>query len=141
MNSQQETIWDSVIELTKLAQHRATDPLTWAVQLSSSLSSAGVSLPSIEAAKLIVDYICWENSVPITWKFLEMALTMKILPPMLVLALLSVRYVLKIVSFCLLHIHYGHVCMCSVYVCVIDFDYCLCRLYNVCACLYEICLS
>lgn len=91
MNSKQETIWDSIIELTKLAQHRVTDPLTWAVQLSSSLSSAGVSLPSTEAAKLIVDYICWENSVPITWKYLEMALTMKILPPMLVLALLSVR--------------------------------------------------
>ncbi|WOG94804.1 hypothetical protein DCAR_0314101 [Daucus carota subsp. sativus] len=93
MSYQQETIWASVIELTKLAQHKLTDPLTWAVQLSSSLSSAGVSLPSIEAAKLIVDYICWENSVPITWKFLEMALSMKILPPMLVLALLSVRVV------------------------------------------------
>lgn len=99
MSYQQETIWASVIELTKLAQHKLTDPLTWAVQLSSSLSSAGVSLPSIEAAKLIVDYICWENSVPITWKFLEMALSMKILPPMLVLALLSVRCALKIVSF------------------------------------------
>lgn len=88
---QQQSIWTGIIELTKSAQHRSTDPLTWAVQLSSALSSAGVSLPSIEASKLIVDYICWENNVPITWKFLEMALTMKILPPMLVLALLSVR--------------------------------------------------
>ncbi|WOH01664.1 hypothetical protein DCAR_0521049 [Daucus carota subsp. sativus] len=90
---QQQSIWTGIIELTKSAQHRSTDPLTWAVQLSSALSSAGVSLPSIEASKLIVDYICWENNVPITWKFLEMALTMKILPPMLVLALLSVRVV------------------------------------------------
>lgn len=88
---QQQFTWTGVIELTKMAQHRSTDPLTWAVQLSSTLSSAGESLPSIEAAKLIVDYICWENNIPITWKFLEMALTMKILPPMLVLALLSVR--------------------------------------------------
>ncbi|XP_074368314.1 mediator of RNA polymerase II transcription subunit 33A-like isoform X2 [Apium graveolens] len=94
-NTQQQhhSIWTGVIELTKMAQYRSTDPLTWAVQLSSTLSSAGVSLPSIEVAKIIVDYICWENNVPITWKFLEMALTMKILPPMLILALLSVRVI------------------------------------------------
>lgn len=92
VQQQQQSMWDGVLELTKSAQDRATDPLTWAVQLSSSLTSAGVSLPSTEAAKFIVNHICWENNVPIMWKFLEMALAMKIVPPMLVLALLSVRY-------------------------------------------------
>lgn len=103
---QQQSIWSGVIELTKLAQYRSTDPLTWAVQLSSTLSSAGVSLPSIQAAKLIVDYICWENNVPITWKFLDMSLTMKILPPMLLLALLSVRSLISLYIIYNLHFLY-----------------------------------
>lgn len=106
---QQQSIWSGVIELTKLAQYRSTDPLTWAVQLSSTLSSAGVSLPSIQAAKLIVDYICWENNVPITWKFLDMSLTMKILPPMLLLALLSVRSLISLYIIYNLHFLYVNI--------------------------------
>ncbi|XP_010278698.1 PREDICTED: mediator of RNA polymerase II transcription subunit 33A isoform X2 [Nelumbo nucifera] len=85
------TLWDSVIELTKGAQDKGTDPLLWAIQLSSSLNSAGVSLPSTEVAHLLVSHICWGNNVPITWKFLEKTLIVKIAPPILVLALLSCR--------------------------------------------------
>ena len=84
--------WDGVLELTKSSQERGIDPLTWAIQVYSSLGSAGVPLPSPELAEFLVSHICWENNVPITWKFLEKALTMKIVPPMLVLALLSTRY-------------------------------------------------
>ncbi|PSR94800.1 Mediator of RNA polymerase II transcription subunit 33A like [Actinidia chinensis var. chinensis] len=88
-----QTPWDGVLELTKSSQERGIDPLTWAIQVSSSLSSAGVPLPSPELAEFLVSHICWENNVPITWKFLEKALTMKIVPPMLVLALLSTRVI------------------------------------------------
>lgn len=84
-------LWDSVLELTKSAQDKNCDPLLWAVQLSSSLNSAGVSLPSIELAQLLVSHICWDNHVPIMWKFLEKAMTAKIVPPLLVVALLSTR--------------------------------------------------
>ncbi|PQQ16831.1 mediator of RNA polymerase II transcription subunit 33B [Prunus yedoensis var. nudiflora] len=62
-------------------------------RLSSSLNSAAVALPSVELAHLLVSHICWANHVPITWKFLEKALTVKIVPPMLVLALLSTKVV------------------------------------------------
>ncbi|KAJ9171928.1 hypothetical protein P3X46_015225 [Hevea brasiliensis] len=89
----QQTLWDSVLQLTKSAQDKNSDPLLWAIQLSSSLNSAGVVLPSTELAHLLVSYICFENSVPIMWKFLEKALTVKIAAPMLVLALLSTRVV------------------------------------------------
>ncbi|TQD71370.1 hypothetical protein C1H46_043093 [Malus baccata] len=87
--SLQGNLWDSVVELTKGAQQKGSDPLLWVMQLSSNLNSMGVSLPSVELANVLVSHICWENNVPITWKFLEKALMLKIVPPMLVLALLS----------------------------------------------------
>ncbi|KAL3812720.1 hypothetical protein ACJIZ3_013988 [Penstemon smallii] len=86
-------IWDSVLELTKVAQEKGTDPLLWAIQLSSKLNTFGVSLPSIELANLLVSHICWENNVPIAWKFLEKAMALKIVPPFLVLGLLSTRVI------------------------------------------------
>ncbi|XP_034692228.1 mediator of RNA polymerase II transcription subunit 33A-like isoform X3 [Vitis riparia] len=91
--STQPGLWDSVLELTKSAQERNSDPLLWAVQLSSILNSAGTSLPSPELAHLLVSHICWANNVPITWKFLEKAVSGRIAPPMLVLALLSSRVI------------------------------------------------
>ncbi|XP_062108462.1 mediator of RNA polymerase II transcription subunit 33A [Humulus lupulus] len=91
--SVQTSLCDSVMELTKVAQQKGSDPLLWAIQLSSNLSSAGVSLPSVEVANSLVSYICWENNVPILWKFLEKALMLKIVPPMFVLALLSTRVI------------------------------------------------
>ncbi|TYG93779.1 hypothetical protein ES288_A11G138200v1 [Gossypium darwinii] len=84
-------VWESVLEQTKSAQDKNRDPLLWAVHLSSSLNSAGISLPSIDLAHLLVSHICWDNHVPITWKFLEKALTVKFVPSVLVLALLSTR--------------------------------------------------
>ncbi|XP_059650111.1 mediator of RNA polymerase II transcription subunit 33A [Cornus florida] len=89
----QSSLWDGVVELTKAAQDRGSEPLSWAIQLSSNLSSAGVSLPSVELANLLVSHICWDNNVPIAWKFLEKALMVKIVPPMLILALLSTRVI------------------------------------------------
>ncbi|CAL5415993.1 unnamed protein product [Camellia sinensis] len=91
--SAHSNIWDSVLELTKVAQGKGIDPLLWAIQLSSKLNSAGVSLPSPELANLLVSHICWDNNVPIAWKFLEKALAFKIVPPLLVLALLSSRVI------------------------------------------------
>ncbi|XAR58520.1 hypothetical protein NMG60_11013948 [Bertholletia excelsa] len=91
--ARERRLWDGVIESTKSAQERGCDPLLWAVQLSSGLNSAGVSLPSTELADLLVSHICWANNVPITWKFLEKALAMRIVPPLYVLALLSTRVI------------------------------------------------
>ncbi|CAN4093491.1 unnamed protein product [Withania somnifera] len=90
---QQSSIWERVIELTKSAQLRSTDPLNWAMQLSSMLNSAGVSLPSTDVSNLLVSHICWENNVPIAWKFLDKALALRIVPPLFLLALLSNRVI------------------------------------------------
>ncbi|KAH0667780.1 hypothetical protein KY285_028986 [Solanum tuberosum] len=85
--------WDRVMELTKLAQERNTDPLVWAMELSSSLNSAGISMPSTDVAELLVSHICWSNNVPNAWKLLEKALVFRIVPPLFVLALLSTRVI------------------------------------------------
>lgn len=85
------TIWDAVLELTKSAQEKNSDPLLWAIHLSSTLNAAGVSLPSVELADRLVSHICWDNHVPIMWKFLEKASTLRIVPPLFVIALLSAR--------------------------------------------------
>ncbi|KAJ8622624.1 hypothetical protein MRB53_031153 [Persea americana] len=86
-------LWDSVLELTKGAQDQGSDPLLWAVHVSSTLNSASISLPSTDLAHVLVSHICWGNNVPMAWKYLEKALAVKIVPPMLVLALLSSRII------------------------------------------------
>ncbi|XP_058077810.1 mediator of RNA polymerase II transcription subunit 33A-like [Magnolia sinica] len=86
-------LWDSVLELTKGAQDNGSDPLIWTIHLSSTLSSSGVSLPSIDLSHVLVSHICWGNNVPMAWKYLERAVAAKIAPPMLVLALLSLRVI------------------------------------------------
>ena len=100
--SVQSSTWHSVIDITEVAQRKGMDPLLWALHLSSSLSSAGVALPSVELADVLVSYICWDNNVPILWKFLEKALMLNIVPPMLLLAQLSTRFVCFCVLFCCL---------------------------------------
>ncbi|KAL4310939.1 hypothetical protein GQ457_01G032780 [Hibiscus cannabinus] len=87
--------WEEVIEQTEVAKEKVVDPLLWALQVSSSLSSSGVALPSTELAHVLVNYICWDNNIPILWKFLDKALMMKIVPPLLVIALLSQRVLPK----------------------------------------------
>ncbi|KAI3814826.1 hypothetical protein L1987_14472 [Smallanthus sonchifolius] len=88
-------LWDNVLDLTKKSQDKGSDPLIWALHLSSQLNSAGVSLPSPDLANLLVSHICWDNNNPISWKFLEKALISNIVPPLLVLALLSTRVIPK----------------------------------------------
>ncbi|KAM3358021.1 mediator of RNA polymerase II transcription subunit 33A isoform X1 [Capsicum galapagoense] len=87
------SLWESVLELTKVSQEKGGDPLVWAIQVSSCLSSSGVSLPSLELANFLVSHICWENNLPIAWKFLEKALVLKIVSPIIVFPLLSSRVI------------------------------------------------
>ncbi|CAN1129505.1 Mediator of RNA polymerase II transcription subunit 33A [Linum perenne] len=87
------SIWDGVLEITQMAQKKVGDPLLWALQISSKLNSYGVSLPSPELATVLVSYICWDNNVPVMWKFLDKALVLNLVPPFLVLALLSHRVI------------------------------------------------
>ncbi|BAT97507.1 hypothetical protein VIGAN_09096700 [Vigna angularis var. angularis] len=100
-------VWEGVMELTKWAQEKKTDPLLWSIQVSAALNSAGVSLPSVDLAHRLISYICFDttrmieitdghnsscdNHVPLAWKLLEKAMAVRILPPLLALSLLSTR--------------------------------------------------
>lgn len=88
---QSSRLWEEVVEQTKVAKEKGIDPLLWALQVSSSLGTSGIALPSTELAHVLVNYICWDNNIPILWKFLDKALMMKIVAPLLVIALLSQR--------------------------------------------------
>ncbi|XP_030465942.1 mediator of RNA polymerase II transcription subunit 33A [Syzygium oleosum] len=87
------SVHGGILDMTRVAQEKGSDPLWWAMQMCSSLNSAGASLPSTELAHALVSHICWDNNVPITWKFLEKALAVGIVPPLLVIALLSTRVI------------------------------------------------
>ncbi|CAH9136659.1 unnamed protein product [Cuscuta epithymum] len=91
--SAQHSIWDSVLELTKVAQGNGCDPSVWAIHVSSRLSSAGETLPSIQLAHLLVSHICWDNNVPSAWKFLEKAMSLNLVHPILLFPLLSHRVI------------------------------------------------
>nr|XP_017226911.1 PREDICTED: mediator of RNA polymerase II transcription subunit 33A-like isoform X2 [Daucus carota subsp. sativus] len=86
-------IWESVLELTKTAEANQSDPTMWAIEVSTTLNSAGVALPSQELATLLVSHIFWDHNVSITWKFLEKALSFRIVPHVLLFALLSTRVI------------------------------------------------
>ncbi|CAH9132697.1 unnamed protein product [Cuscuta epithymum] len=85
--------WDTVLELTKLAQDREVDPLVYTLQISSTLNAAGVPIPSTGFATILVSHICWSNNVPIAWKYLEKSMTIRAVPPLFALALLSTRVI------------------------------------------------
>ncbi|MED6155368.1 Mediator of RNA polymerase II transcription subunit 33A [Stylosanthes scabra] len=84
---------EAVVEVTKAAQKKDTDAVLWAVQVYSNLKAAGESLPSLELAEVLVSYICWDNNVPILWKFLEKAILLNFVPPIFLLSLLSLRII------------------------------------------------
>ncbi|EPS68585.1 hypothetical protein M569_06182 [Genlisea aurea] len=84
---------DEILGQTKAAQENGSEPLLWAVRISSLLTSHGVVLPCPELAKELVSHICWENNLPAPWKFLEKAMALRIVPPLLVLGLLSLRVI------------------------------------------------
>ncbi|ESQ39456.1 hypothetical protein EUTSA_v10001284mg [Eutrema salsugineum] len=89
----QQGLWDSVTWLIRSAQEKNVDPLHWALELRLTLSSAGISLPSTDLAHFLVSHIFWENHTPLSWKLLEKSITVNLVHPLLVLALLSLRVI------------------------------------------------
>nr|XP_029143291.1 mediator of RNA polymerase II transcription subunit 33A isoform X2 [Arachis hypogaea] len=85
----QPSLWDAVLRHTELAQQRNSDPNLWASELAAMLRSSTVILPSVELAHHLVSHFFWKNHCPTAWKFLERAISLNIVPPLLLLALLS----------------------------------------------------
>ncbi|KAL0742754.1 hypothetical protein Bca4012_084267 [Brassica carinata] len=74
------------------AQEQCVDARLWASHLSATLKPF-VEFPSTELAEVLVSYICWDNNLPLLWKFLERAMSLNLVSPLVVLALLAHRVV------------------------------------------------
>lgn len=87
-------------EVTKEAQENGSDPLVWAIQIYSNLNSVGESIPSTQLAEFLVSYICWDNNLPILWKFLDKALMLNFVTPVILISLLSLRFSISFLIIC-----------------------------------------
>ncbi|KAK7285393.1 hypothetical protein RJT34_20163 [Clitoria ternatea] len=85
--------WDAILRHTKVAVESNTDPNVWAFQVYSALHSSAISLPSVELAHRLVSHFFWDNHSPIAWKLLHTATSLNLIPPSLLIALLSATVV------------------------------------------------
>ncbi|XP_028764479.1 mediator of RNA polymerase II transcription subunit 33A isoform X2 [Neltuma alba] len=84
---------EKVLERVKLFPQRKEPPLYWVMELIECLSSLNVRLPSPEFAELLVSHLCFDYNHPSLWKFLQQALSSRLLFPLQVLSLLSCRII------------------------------------------------
>lgn len=93
--------WDAILRQTESSVEKNTDPNAWALEVISTLESSGVTLPSVDLAHRLVSHFFWDNHSSIAWKLLHTAASLNIIPPLLLLALLSTRsYIFVFVCFC-----------------------------------------
>lgn len=83
---------ETILETIKICHHRQEAPLPWAMEVGKCILSLGMSLPSPELGHVLVSYICFHNNHPSLWKFLQQALSSRLLSPIHVLSLLSARF-------------------------------------------------
>lgn len=81
--------WDAVLRQTKLAVETSADPYAWAFDVRSTLHSSAIAIPSVELAHRLVSHFFWDNYSAAAWKLLHTALSLDIIPPSLLIALLS----------------------------------------------------
>ncbi|AES74540.2 hypothetical protein MtrunA17_Chr6g0451521 [Medicago truncatula] len=77
-------------QLSFAEQH--TCPNVWASQITSILRSSAVTLPSVDLALRLVSHLFWNHHSPTVWKLLDIATSLNLLPPLLLIALLSTMF-------------------------------------------------
>lgn len=93
MESEAMDIETKVVETLKYCQQREEAPFVWAMEVGKCLKSLGVGFPSPELGDAVVRYICFHNNQPSLWKFLQQALSSRLLSPLHVLSLLASRVI------------------------------------------------
>lgn len=74
-------------------QRREESPLVWAMEVVKCLKSLKMKMPSPDLAEILVSYLCFDNNNASIWKFLQQALSSRLLSPLHVLSLLSSRVI------------------------------------------------
>ncbi|CAJ1906114.1 unnamed protein product [Sphenostylis stenocarpa] len=85
--------WDEVLRQTMLALEANADPYAWAFDVSLTLRSSAIAIPSIELAHRLVSLFFWDNHSAAAWKLLRTALSLDMIPGSLLIALLSAKVV------------------------------------------------
>lgn len=80
-----------VLETVKKCQYRKEPPLIWATEMAKCVGFAGLKLPSVELGQVLVSNLCFSNNHPSLWKYIDHALSSRLLIPLHVLALLTSR--------------------------------------------------
>lgn len=94
MMGDEEHPWQQQVkELTLLCQEQRDPPLLWAVEVNKCLQGAGVMMPCLELGQLLISLLCWRNNEPMLWKYIEQAMASRLVPPVLILALLTSRVI------------------------------------------------
>ncbi|CAI8615916.1 unnamed protein product [Vicia faba] len=88
-----ELLLCSILHRTDFALQINANPNVWAEEITSMLHSSAVTLPSVELARRLVSHFFWNCHGPTAWKILDVAASRNIIPPLLLLALLSTRIV------------------------------------------------
>ncbi|XP_050235406.1 mediator of RNA polymerase II transcription subunit 33A-like [Mercurialis annua] len=84
---------DKILETIKNCQQRQEAPLVMAMEVAKCLLSLGIKLPSFELGQVLVSHICFQNNHPSLWKFLQQALSSRLVSSLHVLSLLSARVI------------------------------------------------
>lgn len=84
----------TVLQTMKCCQERNDPPLVWAVEVAKCVGSRGIGLPSPELGQILVSHLCSNLNVPALWKFLNQALSSRLVSSLHVLSLLAPRYLL-----------------------------------------------
>ena len=85
---------ERVAETLKLCQNRREPPLVWAAEVLKCLDTAGLGLglPSVELGQVLVSHLCFAYNSSCMWKFLDHALSSRLVSPLHVLSLLTSRF-------------------------------------------------
>ncbi|XP_073221873.1 mediator of RNA polymerase II transcription subunit 33A-like isoform X3 [Cicer arietinum] len=93
IDADEQIPWLKVLRQTDLAIENNTDPNLWSTEITSTLLSSAVTFPSVELAHRLVSHLFWNNHSPTAWKLLHSAASFNIIPPLLLISLLSTRIV------------------------------------------------
>lgn len=91
IDADEQIPWLKVLRQTDLAIENNTDPNLWSTEITSTLLSSAVTFPSVELAHRLVSHLFWNNHSPTAWKLLHSAASFNIIPPLLLISLLSTR--------------------------------------------------
>lgn len=83
---------EGVLETLKRCEQRNETTLVSAMEVAKCLRSWQVQLPSPELGQLLVSRLCSSSSS--LWKFIEQALSSRLLYPLQLLSLLTSRYLI-----------------------------------------------